>query len=145
MTTRENAALDRAVHAIRALRADEGDLNEASLAAQDAVATAILVHGISHRLIAQKAGCPGLAVIDLMRRESGDDQQMTGRDLAVQAARAEALRAERHAADRYVAEVLDHIRREAEVRITVRGQRETVVARDLGVNRASIRNWQGKS
>lgn len=138
-------ALTRAIEAIQLYRAGGPDLDDAALRAVDAVIAATLVHGISHRLIAQKAGCPGLAVIDLMRHGASDDTNLNSRDLAIQGVRAEALRAERHAADRYTAEVMDRIRLEADMRITVRKQPPTTVARDLGVNRASVLSWQSKS
>lgn len=134
-------ALEHAVRAVRAFRDGEGNYEEASAA----VTVAVLAYDITPRQIAVISGAPGLAVINLIERDNAEQETPTVRDLALNAARTTALRMERHAADRYRDEVLEAIRAEAVWRIDVLGDTEAAVARDLGINRDSVRKWQGKS
>lgn len=133
-------ALEQATTSVRAWLAGDG---EAADAIRD-VTAAIVIYGVTHRQIAQMAGVTGMAIIRLLAPDYQYPQQPTAAARRVLDARAEALRTERHAADRYRDEVLEAIRAEALHRIDYLGDEESPVARELGVNRASIRNWQGK-
>ncbi len=92
--------------------------------ATKAVSAAIRA-GVSHREIASAAGLPGLLVIDCI--DSGD-------------LRGDALRVERHAAERYVRTV-----REASARWAQsahgEGQEKQQIAEALGISRPTLNDW----
>ncbi|MGX1762626.1 hypothetical protein ACWIGW_44480 [Nocardia brasiliensis] len=134
-------ARDQAVAAVRAHFAGDGERG----AAQRAVTAALVVYDISHRQIAQLAGVSGLAIINLITPDYQYSQMPDNSDRRVLAARAEALKYERHAADRYRDDVLDAIRQEAVHRTDYLKESEVAVAATLGVNRASIRKWRAET
>lgn len=122
--------LDKAVTAVKNLYAgDHGNADhlDAEHLAIRAVTDAVTARRftLTHRQIASLAGVPGLLVARLIDNDK---------------ARAEALRSERHAADRYATEVLDTIRQEALRRFGA-GERKFAIAEALGVTRRTLDAW----
>lgn len=94
--------------------------------AVDAVTEAVTRGGHIHTLITVRVGrCPGLTIVELI----ADDD-----------ARAKALAAERHAAQRYVTQVTNRIREEVLRRVDA-GEEVRAVARMYGVNHNSVYAW----
>lgn len=125
-----NMYLDKAAEAVRELYAAEHEPTDHTNAEHDAVravtdAVTATRFTITHRQIASLAGVSGLLVARLIDNA---------------AARAEALRSERHAAERYVTEVRDAIRGEAVRRIEA-GDRKLATAESLGITRPTLDAW----
>jgi len=128
-------ATDLETAAVRAVRKmlnapQDGQMEawwDAERTTRKAVTTAVL-GGVSHRAIAVTVGCAGLIVVRLI-----DDDE----------ARAAALVAERHHADRYAAEVRAATRQYAISTLgpTLDGVQKTVLADRLAVSRPTLDKW----
>ena len=133
-------ARTRAVDAVKSFYGTEHagphDHRNAELDARAAVTFAVDIAGITHREIASLAGVPGLLVAKLI----------TTPETYVSA-----LRLERHAAERYVSDVLGEIRQAAVRHVNPdagrggRGiQTQGGFAKAAGVDRMAVRGWIGK-
>lgn len=133
------AARLRATDAVRAFYATEHgerDHITAERKAHDAVTFAVDIAGITHREIASLAGIPGLLVARL---------------IDTPAAYVDALRVERHAADRYAKSVFDEIKLAARRFVDRTGSRSARgiraqggFAKAAGVDRMLVRDWIGR-
>jgi len=120
--------LKRAVAAVRAALGSPDDdihLVQTRQAAAESAVTDAVEAGIHHRQIAVQSGVSGLRVLSYI----------TDLDLSYQA-----LRAERHHAERYVDQVLEEIRGRA-LYLYVHGTGKTEVCKALGVSRPTLNAW----
>lgn len=132
-------ARDRAVAAVRDLYGSEHERNDhisADRVAHAAVTFAVDLAEVTHREIASLAGVPGLLVARLI--DTPD-------------AYVDALRRERHAADRYAKDVLDEIETAARRFVDPTGNREARgiqsqggFSKAAGVDRMTVRGWLGR-